>query len=227
MPTVQQLLTDVATRLQYSTNSFPDATVIGWMNDTQNEIWKWMSSTDQYQFSTIAGQALYTIPDDMRLDRIQSVQVSDSTVIDGTEGYLTYVFAGQDDELVGNQYFDALGEIGLYPVPSTAAGTGHSVKITYEPRPVQLSTSTLATVPSLDADYQDILKWRVLRDIARSGRDPDTDLANNYQADYDALFARIKLDYYKRKQAEPKRQLPYNDGWWRGYGGNETGSTST
>lgn len=226
MPTVQQLLTDVGTRLQYSTSAFTDATVIGWMNDTQNEIWKWMASTDQFQFSTVAGQATYDMASDMRLDRIQSVQVSASTVIDGTEQYLTYSFAGQDDELVGNQYFDALGQIGLYPVPSTANGTGYNVKITYEPRPVQLSTGTLSTVPSLDTDYQDILKWRVLRDLCFSGRDPDTDLGNNYEALYQEILDRIKMDYYRRRQASPRLQRPYNAGWFRGFGTAQTGSTS-
>ena len=226
MPSVQQLLNDIAVRLQYSTSSFPDATVVGWMNDTQNEIWKWLASTDQFQFTTIAGQATYDMASDMRIDRIQSVQVSASTVIDGTEQYLTYAFAGQDDQLVGNQWFDALGQIGLYPVPSTGTGDGYNVKITYEPRPVQLSTSTLTTIPSLDEDYQDILKWRVLRDIARSGRDPDVDLANNFQADYDAILDRIKMDYYRRKQAAPRLQRPYSAGWFRGFGTAQTGSTS-
>jgi hypothetical protein len=216
MPSVQQLLNDIRTRFPASTNTFTDGIVIGWMNDTQNEIWRFMASTEVYETDTVAGQAIYSMASDMRIDMIKSLQISNSTTIDGTEGYITYDYAGPEDELSGNQYYDALGQIGIYPVPSTATGSGYKIKISYEASPVQLSTDTLATIPSVNAEYQDILKWRALRDITGSGNDPNVALENNYQAKYDKIYKKIKMDYYKRKSANPRDTYSYAEGWNKG-----------
>jgi len=215
MPTVQQLLTDIRTRLPASTATFTDGVVIGWMNDTQQEIYRYMASTELYEFDTIASQAIYTLPSNCAFDMIKSVQVSDSTVIDGTETYTTYEYAGPDDELTGNQYYDALGQIGLYPAP-TSDGAGYNVKLTYEASPTQLSTNTLSTVPDINVEYQDILKWRALRDMAGSGNNPDMALAAYYQGLYNDIYRRIKTDYFKRKHRKPKETWDYRSGWWQG-----------
>lgn len=216
MPTVQQLLSDVRTRLPSSTETFTDGIIIGWFNDCQNEIWRYLASTELYEFDTIAGQALYNLPSDCAVDMIKSVQVSNSTTIDGTETYTTYEYTGPDDDLSGNQWYDALGQMGIYPTPSTATGSGYNVKLTYEASPVQLSTNTLSTVPSINTEFQDILKFRALRDIARSGNAPDVELANNYQADYDEIMKRIWLNYYKRKAKNPRQTWSHKEGWYSG-----------
>lgn len=215
MGTVQQLLNDVRVRLPSSTATFTDGVVIGWFNDTQNEIFRYMASTEIYEFDTIAGQALYNLPSDCPFDMLKSVQVSNSTTIDGTETYTTYKYAGPDDELSGSQYYDALGQIGIYPTP-TSDGAGYNVKITYEASPTQLSTNTLSTVPSINTEYQDILKWRVLKDMAGSGNNPDTALVAYYQGLYNELYRRIKTDYYKRKHRKPRETWNYKAGWWNG-----------
>lgn len=213
MPTVQQLLDDIDSRLP---NAISQSRKITWMNDTQNEIWRYMASTEVYEITTIGGQALYTLASDVATDMIKNVQVSNSTVIDGTEGYGSYDYAGPNDELTGQQWYDALGQIGIYPAPTTDE-SGYNIKVTYEASPTQLSTGTLATVPDVNVEYQDILKWRVLRDIARSGSAPDVELANNYQADYDEILRRVRMDFYKRKLRNPQGpQWSYQRGWWNG-----------
>jgi len=216
MPTVQQILNDIRTRLPCSTATFTDAVLIGWINDTQNEIWRYMASTEIYEFDTIAGQALYTLPSDCAFDMIKSVEVSSSTTIDGTESYVSYEYAGPDDELTGEQYYDALGNLGLYPKPSSDSGGGYSVKVTYEASPTQLSTGTLSNVPDINEEYQDILKWRVLRDIAGSGNNPDTNLVLYYQSLYDETLKKIKMNYYKRKYRKSRENWDYRQGWWDG-----------
>jgi len=216
VPSVQQLLNDVRTRLPSSTATFTDGVVTGWFNDTQNEIWRYMASTNIYEFNTIAGQAIYSMASDMEVDMIKSVQMSNSTVIDGTETYATYDYAGPEDTLSGNRYYDALGQIGLYPVPSSDTGAGHSVKITYEESPVQLSTNTLTTIPSVNDEYQDILKWRACRDIAGSGSNPDSNLVLYYQGLYDRIYKKIKTNYYKRRAANPRGTYPRSEGWYSG-----------
>lgn len=215
MPTVQQLLDDIRVRLPSSTGTFTDGVVIKWFNATQNEIWKYMASTDLYEFETVASQSIYSYASDMKPDKIQSVMKSDSTTIDGTEGYVTLSRCGYDDELSGDQWYDAEGGIGIYPEP-TSDDAGYNIKITYEPSPIQLSTDTLSTVPGISTDYHDILKWRALRDIAASGRNPDIELANNYAANYNALLTEIKMDYAKRKAKQPARKWDYKTGWWNG-----------
>ncbi len=215
MPSVQQLLNDVRIRMPGSTATFTDGVVVGYMNDCQNEIFRYMASTDIYEFDTIASQAIYNMASDMEIDKINSVQMSDSTVIDGTEGYVTYEFTGINETLSGNCYYDALGQIGIYPVPSTS-GSGYKVKIHYEASPVQLSTNTLSTIPSVNDEYQDILKWRACRDIAGSGNSPDTSLTMYYQGLYDKLFKMIKMDFYKRRAKNPRENYSRSEGWWNG-----------
>ena len=213
LPTVQSLLDDIDARL---INTFTATQKISWINDVQNEIWRYMSITDLYEFDTVAGQTTYVMASDMSIDMIESVQVSDSTVIDGTEGYTMYEYAGVDDELSGCQYYDALGSIGIYPMPSTATGGGYNVKVTYDPSPVQLSTNTLTIVPSINAEYQDILKFRAMKVIAQSGNNPDVELANNYQREEDTMMNKIKMDYYKRNFRKPRDTYRRKESWWKG-----------
>lgn len=216
MPTVQQILNDVKIRLPYSTDSFTDGTLTGWMNELQNQIWRYCASTEQYTFDTIAGQALYTISDDMKFDKIKSVQISDSTTIDGTEGYNLYTYAGVDDDLDDAQWYKALGQIGIYPTPSTADGAGYRVKITYEPAPTALSTDTLTAEPDINDEYHDIFKYRLMKVIAQSGNAPDVELANNFQREENDMMKMIRHDYYKRKQKLPRTQFSYKQNWWNG-----------
>ena len=213
MPTIQQILDDIKSRLPYSTASFPDSQVIDWINTCQGEVYRYMASTEIYEFNTVADQALYSLSTSIAFDMIKMVQVSDSTTIDGTEGYNKYKFAGFEDELSGMQYYKALSNMGLYPTPE---GTGYNVKITYESKPTSLSTNTLGTVPDINNEYQDILKFRAMKNIAQSGNAPDVELANNYQREEDSLFNKIKMDYYKRKQRIPRSTWSYKSGWWKG-----------
>lgn len=213
MPTLQQLIDDVDMRLP---NTFTTSQKASFMNDAIQEIWRYMASTELYEFDTIAGQALYAMASDMRIDMIKSVLVSNSTVIDGTEGYEKYWYAGPDDEMSGNSYYDALGNLGIYPVPSTATGGGYNVKVFYEPSPVALSTNTLTTVPSINVEYQDILKFRCMKVIAQSGNNPDVELANNYQREEDAIMKKIMMDYNKRKARKPRDTYRRSESWWNG-----------
>lgn len=210
MPTVRQLLTDIDDRMP---NTFTQTQKVRWMNDFQNQIWRWMASTELYEFYTIASQAVYTLNDNIRFDKIQSVQISASTVIDGTEDYVQYNYAGYDDNLTGQQYYDSLDNMGIYPTPDT---TNKLVKIFYESYPTQLSTNTLDTEVDLNPEYQDVLKFRAMKVMAQSGNAPDIELANNYQREEEEIVKQIRMDYYKKKQRNPKQQWSYKKGWWKG-----------
>lgn len=213
MPTLQNLLDDIDARLP---NTYTNTQKISWINSHQLEIWRYLASTELYEFDTVAGQSIYTMASDMRIDMIKSVLVSNSTTIDGTEGYTTYNYAGPDDEFDGSAYYDALGSLGIYPVPSTATGTGYNVKVSYEPSPVALSTNTLTTVPSINTEYQDILKFRTMKIIAQSGNNPDVELANNYQREEDSIMKKIIMDYNKRKFKKPRNTYRRSESWWSG-----------
>lgn len=215
MATLQQILDDIRVRLPMSTATFTDTVIIGWINSAQNEIWRYMASTEMASIDVINGQSVYNMESDMRIDMIKSVQVSDSTTIDGTEEYITYDYCGPDDELSGNQYYDALGQIGFYPEFSTSEG-GKKIKITYEASPVALSTDTLTTVPSINTEFQDVLKFRAMKNIAQSGNAPDVELANNYQAEEDSIMKKIKMDYFKRRFRKPRKTWDYRANWYKG-----------
>lgn len=213
MPTVQQLLDEIDIRLP---NTFTATQKITFMNTFQNEIWRYMASTDLFEFDTIAGQGIYSLASDMHIDMVKSVLISNSTVIDGKEGYNTYKFAGLDDDLNSNSFYDALGSLGIYPVPSSDNGGGFNVKVSYEPSPTQLSTNTLTTVPSINVEYQDILKYRTMKVIAQSGNNPDVELANNYQQEEAEIMKKIVMDYHKRKFRKPRDTYRRSESWWKG-----------
>lgn len=216
MPTLQKILEDIKIRIPYSTDTLTNSRVIGWINDCQNEIWRYMASTEIYKFNIVAGQSIYNLPLNCKVDMIKSVLVSDSTVDNGNESYTPYKYAGHDDEVEGNIYYEVTDRIGIYPSPSTDLGTGYVGMIVYESSPTQLSENSLSVIPDINEEYQDILKWRACRDIAGSGHNPDDHLRDYYNSLYEKLLKKIRTDYYKRKAKNPKENYRRSESWWNG-----------
>lgn len=212
-PTFLQILNDIDTRYP---NQVASSDKIRWINDTVRETWKWMASTKIYTSTAVDSQAIYPFSTDMRFDKIKTVMVSDSTARSTTELYEEYKPAGMDDELSGDCYYKAGNGFGLYPVPTTD-DAGKAIKIIYEPvPPVYSSTTDTTSVPLINIDYADVLKWRPLRDVAGAGNSPDIEMVNNYQANYNEIMKKIKMDYYKRSAKTPKSRWSYKESWWSG-----------
>ena len=212
-PTFLQILNDIDLRYP---NTVASSDKIRWMNDAVREVWQFAATTNLYTTTAVAGRAIYPLSTDMRFEKIKAVFVSDSTARSSTEEWTQYELVGLDDELSGNQYYKAGNGIGIYPVPTTDEA-GRGIKIIYEPMPAMYSsTSDTTSVPAFNPDYVDIIKWRVLRDIAGSGVSPDVEMVNNFQASYDEVMRKLRMDYYKRWQKNKNRRWDYRSGWWTG-----------
>jgi hypothetical protein len=212
MSTLRQLLADIDTRLP---NGIAQASKVRWLNNAQNEVWRWVASTEMYTFNTVSTDYLYTLTTNIRLDEIQAVRVSNSTVNDGTEDYFAYQFCGVDQPLVDCSWYTGMGEhqLGLYPLPDES---GYRVQVTYRQYPAQLTTDLLDNALTIDEEYEELLATRCMEIIAKAGNAPDVGLGNNYEMDYKERLKSLKMDYYKKRQRQPNNPWDYTRGWYRG-----------
>ena len=220
MATLAEIIADVALMTPYSTVTYTDATLIGWMNQSIAENWRWMASTAEYMFTQTSGVSDYAMSTSMTFDRIKYVGISDSTVDTSTCEFTPYTLAGIDDALDGSKYYKArgstIGDIGLYPVPTTS---GYYMKIIHEVKPPVYSTSDSTTSPNINNEYHDLLKFHCCEKLAMSGlsgKNPNPDLFNLYNGLKRNYLSDIKMNYYQRKQKNPKTKVSYSDGWFVG-----------
>jgi hypothetical protein len=212
-PTFLSILTAVDTELP---NAVASADKIRFMNDAVVSVWKWIASTSYTTTSLSSDKAIYALPADARFDKLKEVAVSDSTARSSTELWTLYAPCGEDDTLTGNQYYKAGGGIGLYPVP-TSDDVMKGLMFKYEQMPAAYgSTTDTTSIPDLDLDYVSIINWKTKQRILQAGNDPDIDLANNCQYEANELIEKIRMNYYKKKQANPKKRVGYKEGFWNG-----------
>jgi len=221
MATLSQIISDVALMLPYSTATFTDAVLVGWMNDCIGETWRFGASTSEYMFQQTSGVYEYTMSTDMTFDKIKYVGLSDSTVDTSTCTFTKYTLAGIDDDLESNQYYKArgstIGDVGLYPTPTTS---GYYMKVIYESKPPAYSTGGMSTtIPAINTEYHDLLKHRLCKKLALSGvsgKNPKTDLFALHRDAENEIFGKMRMDYYKRRQQNPKAKWSYKEGWYEG-----------
>jgi hypothetical protein len=202
--TLAQILTYINELLPNRINS---TTIVTLINNEQRKIWEKMTPESYYSFDTIANQSLYLLASDMNFEKISDVLVYSTTDdVDFTQ----YEFAGLSEELVGYRYYDALENIGISPTPTK---TGCTVQIRYQVRPTIFASSDTAVEFNLDNDYLDLVKFRVMSRIAKSGKNPKIELANNYESDANELERKLRMKYANKKAKLPKRRISYKKGW--------------
>ena len=87
--------------------------------------------------------------------------------------------------------------IGFYPEPSKS---GHCIRVVYLPKPADLSSSVLTAEPDLYYRWHNLLVYALIREIAMSGSNPDTNIANNYGAQYNAVMDLAKNNRFQRER---------------------------
>ena len=213
-PTITELLADIAQDLP---TTHTDAWRISKINDCLSQVWKWIASTASVTTTLTSGQVVYPLTSDGRFESIKSVLVSDSTIAnpDTTAVWTEYTQAAEGDSLAPYTYFKALNGIGVYPVP-TSDESHHGLKVVYHPSPPRYSTGTLTTVPQLAPDYLSGVKSFVKAEIAKSGAEPDVDLANNHTADWMVALSKMRHDFYQRQAVNKPQKFNYRSKWNRG-----------
>jgi len=197
--TVQEILNEIDARYP---NTISNAIKIGWMNTLLKQIYKHIPNEHTHTFTTVDGEALYTLPDYIKVENIVNpilLTVSDTIITTDTR-FDKYSYAGLIDTIQGNfgnklsgkRYYSAtfngLNQIGIYPVPTE---TGLVCKFVYKRYPVDLSESNLSAEPDIKPEWQEILVYECIIKCALSGNNPDTDTANIYIPIRNALMRDI------------------------------------
>lgn len=210
MATLQDVLTYIDTIYP---NKMATQTKINIINDEQRKVFKFMNPTGMATITTIADQFSYSVPADCQVDLIQQLLVTSSTeAVAADTAFNNYEFAGLDQDMAsGNFYYEAFGKVGLYPVPDKNGYTG---RIIYSKRPVLFATIADAAVEfNTEADWIDVIKFRVIARVAKSGNNPDVELGNNYEADANEMERRLKMDRANKKMRNPRQRVSYAEGW--------------
>ena len=208
MPTVQQII-DFAERFYPKGELISDANKVSDLNAIQSDVFitlkKLKNDYTIHEFFTVADDPFYDLPSDARIEDIFKVEVSDD-VLDLTTS--EYNYAGIGDEVsIGNFY--GRGTAGLmflfnngYPINIT----GLAVRLYYYARPTLLSSSILSAVPDLDVDYHDLLKFKLIQMMASQGHDPDFEVADHWQQEYDFKLGKIMQNLSERNNNAPLKR---------------------
>lgn len=147
-----------------------------------------------YEFPTIAGQSVYELPLNCELENIEEV----TRMCGMTSVRLRW--ARDSERMFGMRYFNGYGNtIGLYPVP-TQDGDKVTIFFKRTPRPVK----TVDDPIEIQDKWIDLLVYSVVADMASGGSNPDTEIANNYIARYNALLQEAKIGKSTRQPYYPR-----------------------
>lgn len=147
-----------------------------------------------YEFPTIADQSVYELPLNCELENIEEV-----TRLCGMTS-VRLRWARDSERMYGMRYFNGYGNtIGFYPVP-TQDGDKITIFFKKTPRPVK----TVDDPIEIQDKWIDLLVYSVVADMASGGSNPDTEIANNYIAKYNALLQDAKIAKSTRQPYYPR-----------------------
>jgi hypothetical protein len=181
-------------------------------NNEMRKIWQQMTSTEVYDsLTTIANQVYYTLPTDCDFETIveNGIMVCDSTTVTSTCNFTSYTYCGPDEDLEGYRYFEGLGQtFGIYPTPTTDSD-GLPIRIKYQKRPTLFASTDTSVQFPLDQDYIDLIRFRVMSRIAKSGNNPDIELANNFTMDANEIERKLRMKRANDRVRTPRTRLSY------------------
>jgi hypothetical protein len=171
-------------------NTISAAEKVRWLNQVQRQLFRdYPLPESVYRFDTVAGVAIYPLPDDCPEDRITKITVG---------GYY-YPFQAYSEEAGSYFWTIVAGQLMIYPTPETS---GTEILIYCAPRPNELSESNLNAVPNFPEDYHELLVYGLAKRIAQARQ--DVALVNNFEADYQELAREANKEFKKQR---PKQVL--------------------
>lgn len=195
MPNISQILVYVDRKYH---NQETVANKVSDLNDIHKEIFvkiaRLKNEYEIYETQTIANQLTYSLPTNCTIDNIVTVKVSQTTTITASTKWDNYEYAGlNEDATTGNYYGDAGNQkIALLKDGRPIVTAGLSVRIFYYKRPNTLSATNLSTIPELDEDYHNLLKYGLIQELASQGHDSDTEIADYWQAKFDEFMKQVE-----------------------------------
>jgi hypothetical protein len=215
MPTIQQIVDYVQRKYPESTNE-TDANIVSDLNDIHNEIFVKISTLSNqfelYNTTTVDGQASYSLPSDCEMENIVNVLVEDDV---SSGEYDRYDFATLNQNIDSGHYY-MRGTAGVFLLTEDGeelADTGRNIYIYYNKRPTQLSSSDMSATPDLNEDYHNILKWKLIAELASQGSNPDTMIADFWQRKADEFLNNIIKSLDERYNNSPDFGIQLESRW--------------
>lgn len=148
---------------------------------------------------------IYPLPDRCRINDIVKLTVSTDTSYTKFE---EYKYAGLSDDISKGKYYGraAEGTFFLFSDGLPLKIAGLKIFIYCYPRPTELTADNLSAIPDLDEDYHDLLKFGLIQMLASQGHDPDTQIADHWQDEYDFKMNKVLASIEERYNNAPTRR---------------------
>lgn len=186
------------------------------INDILKNDWKHFTSTAYHTFNTASSQVYYDMPTNCKVYHIVEngvgVCATASTAATSTTIYEPYHFIGQDETQESNVFFEcstSTTQIGIYPTPNDV----YPARIKYQVYPTLMTSTATTTVFNVDDDFINYVKNKAMSVVAKSGKFPRVDLANNYEMDAKEILRKVKLRKKQEKTKTSRYRISYQGGW--------------
>ncbi|MGG3454249.1 hypothetical protein [Paenibacillus rhizolycopersici] len=201
MATVTEIMTDINLRYR---NTFTNAQKLVWLNEELRDLFDVMEiDSPPYAFTTVGEENIYPFPEDFDYTKIKVVNMQiNSSSPDPT--YRELPFKRNDDNVFasGGPWYTIVSNTMYIEYPG-GVPDGMTVYIYCDADPTIVIESTMDLPCELPLEYQEILKFGVLKRIA--GARKDIVMYNNYSADYQE---KIADELWERKLKEPEFVQP-------------------
>ncbi len=211
MSTLQEILDKIDARLP---NTFTDAQKVDFIEEKLRAIWPHIVFiSEDTSLKTVIDQEEYDLPEGIRIEHIDSIYISQDTVVTADTIWDEYKYKRPNQEKSGKMFFNAYGgKIGLYPIPDTKDLV---IKIRAKLKPATLDPddTDFEFDDVVDDEFQVIFVYDCLSIISESP--PYEDAA---RARYFADKAESVMSDILEKELRYKIKLgnkPRPNSWWR------------
>ena len=201
---------------KYPSHGESNANIVLDLEDLHKDIYmrlrRLSNKYDIYEIETVADQLYYELPEDMRIEDIEKVMVSEDA---GGTSWRDFTYRGMGDTRIGGRYYGRGADGSLFLLQDRQPIQLNSLKVHlyYFKRPIDLDHDDLEQVPDLDEDYHDLLKFGIVQAMASQGHSPDIEIANYYQQKFDEKFTIIKNDI-ESKMLDAPMKIPQQREVW-------------
>ncbi len=192
-------------------NSLASTTLYTFFNMESKKYWKYLTNTTVNTTVTATSKTEYDLPTtNVHFFMLKHVWVADSTASSDTI-YNEFKFCDSTQGYIGDFYFDARGgKVGLSFSP-TSDQDDFPVVFEYQEPPLYIfAASDTTTITNFDDDLTEVIVNNICAKIAKSGKFPRVNLANNF------TIEGLRAERLMRIRSDQKKVNTPNIKWdWR------------
>ena len=217
MPTVQAI-DNFALRVYPKASNILIADRISDLDDIHKEIFvKIGRLSNQFENIiiglTVANETDYLLPTDCTIDNIVAIKVSKTTVL--TDEWNEFIYTPINSNISHGCYFSKsrAGYFALAIDGKPIITSGLTIVMYYYKNPTTLASSALTVTPDLYEMYHNLLKYRYIQRLASQGENPDSEIANYWEKEYQEYFDWVKSDISERNNSTPDQANQVRGEW--------------